>query len=80
MLLEFTNEDGKGTGKGLYLQLKAGNSHLTRRKTDGTEIFTIRKQRWVKTWMNQPWPVMPHITSISPPSFAGELEHAPSRG
>lgn len=57
MLVEFTDEDGNGIGKGLCLQLKAGNSHLTKRK-DGTEIFTIKKQRWVKTWTNQPHPVM----------------------
>jgi len=57
MLVEFTDEDGNGIGKGLCLQLKAGNSHLRKRK-DGTEIFTIKKQRWVKTWTNQPHPVM----------------------
>ncbi len=65
ILLEFTNEDGNGTGKGLCLQLKAGNSHLTKRKADGAEIFTIRKQRWVKTWMNQPHPVMLVIGTFS---------------
>ena len=47
-----------GVGKRLCLQLKTGNSHLTKRKTDGAEIFTIRKQRWVEVWMNRPWPVM----------------------
>jgi len=56
MLVEFTDEDVngicEGIGKGLCLQLKAGNSHLTKRK-DGTEIFTIQKQRWVKTWTNR---------------------------
>ena len=57
MMVEFTDEDGNGIGKGLCLQLKGGNSHLTKRK-DGTEIFTIKKQRWVKTWTNQPHPVM----------------------
>ena len=57
MLVEFTDEAGNGIGKGLCLQLKAGNSHLTKRK-DGTEIFAIKKQRWVKTWTNQPHPVM----------------------
>ena len=41
ILLEFTNEDGNGTGKGLCLQLKAGNSHLTKRKMDGAEAFLI---------------------------------------
>ncbi len=35
ILLEFTNKDGNGTGKGLCLRLKAGNSHFTKRKTDG---------------------------------------------
>jgi hypothetical protein len=29
----------------------------TKRK-DGTEIFRIEKERWVKTWTNQPHPVM----------------------
>ncbi|MES2709928.1 MAG: TIR domain-containing protein [Verrucomicrobiota bacterium] len=56
--LEFTDEEGNGLGKGLCLQLKAGNSHLTKRKKDGAEIFAIGKPRWVKTWMNQPYPVM----------------------
>ena len=41
ILLEFANEDGNGTGKGLCLQLKAGNSHLTKRKMDGAEVFLI---------------------------------------
>lgn len=57
MMIEFTDEDGNGVGKGLCLQLKAGNSHLTKRK-DGKEVFTIKKERWVKTWTNQPYPVM----------------------
>ena len=56
--MEFTDEAGNGVGKGLCLQLKAGNSYLNKRKTDGVEVFTIKKQRWVKTWMNQPFPVM----------------------
>ena len=65
ILLEFTNEDGNGTGKGLCLQLKAGNGYLTKRMSDGAEIFTIRKQLWVETWMNQPWPVMLVIGTFS---------------
>jgi hypothetical protein len=47
MELEFTNDDGEGTGRRLYLQLKSGNSHLTKRKTDGAEILTIKKHRWL---------------------------------
>ena len=55
--VEFTDDDGNGTGAYLYLQLKAGPSHL-RRRADGHEIFTIRKPRWVHTWTHQPFPVM----------------------
>jgi hypothetical protein len=65
MVVEFTDEDGNGVGKGLCLQLKAGNSHLTKRKTDGVEIFAIGKQRWVDTWMKQPHPVMLVIGTFS---------------
>ena len=57
MELEFTDDDGKGTGRRLYLQLKSGNSHLEKRK-DGTEVFPIKEQRWVDYWLKQPHPVM----------------------
>ena len=57
MQVEFTDDDGNGTGRYLYLQLKAGPSHLRRRK-DGREIFTIKKPRWIHTWTQQPGPVM----------------------
>jgi hypothetical protein len=49
--VEFTDPQGRGTGKYMYLQLKAGNSYLKRRKTDGAEIFRIRKQTWVRYWL-----------------------------
>jgi small GTP-binding protein len=65
MIVEFTDEAGNGVGKGLCLQLKAGNSHLTRRKKDSAEIFAIKNQRWVKTWTNQPYPVMLVIGTFS---------------
>jgi hypothetical protein len=64
MELEFTNDEGKGTGKRLYLQLKSGNSHLEKRK-DGREIFAIREQRWVEYWLAQPNPVMLVIGTFS---------------
>jgi small GTP-binding protein len=57
MVLEFTERDGRGSGKKLYLQLKSGNTHLKRRK-DGTEIFQIKKAAWVDYWLKQPGPVM----------------------
>jgi WD40 repeat protein len=55
--LEFTDDDGNGSGRFLYLQLKAGTSHL-RRRADGREFFAIKKPRWVTTWTQQPYPVM----------------------
>jgi hypothetical protein len=57
MQVEFTDDDGNGTGRYLYLQLKAGATHLRRRK-DGREIFRIKKPRWIRTWTQQPGPVM----------------------
>ena len=51
------DEEGKGNGKRLYLQLKSGNSHLKKRK-DGIEVFAIKKERWVKYWLKQPHPVI----------------------
>ena len=57
MQVEFTDDDGFGTGRYLYLQLKAGPSHL-RRRADGREMFAIKKPRWVRTWTQQPGPVM----------------------
>ena len=46
--VEFTDDDGNGTGRYLDLQLKAGPSHL-RRRADGREIFAIKKSRWIRT-------------------------------
>ena len=42
-------ENGRGTGKKMFLQLKAGNSHLQARP-DGTDVFLIEEQSWVKSW------------------------------
>ncbi|MFI5397177.1 MAG: TIR domain-containing protein [Candidatus Binatia bacterium] len=58
LVVEFTDDEGRGTGKHMYLQLKAGNSHLRVRKSDGAESFTIKKQSWVKQWIRQDGPVM----------------------
>ena len=58
MELEFTDEEGRGTGKRLYLQLKSGNSYLHTRQSDGAELFRIKDHRWVEYWLKQPHPVM----------------------
>ena len=77
MELEFTDDQGKGTGRRLYLQLKCGNSWLRRRK-DGVEIFTIKKQGWVKNWLKQPHPVMLVIGTF--PEEGRPLIRAPRQG
>ena len=63
--VEFTDDDGNGTGRYLFLQLKAGPSHL-RRRTDGREMFAIKKSRWIRTWTQQPYPVMLVIGRSAP--------------
>jgi small GTP-binding protein len=57
MEIEFKDDEGKPTGKKLYLQLKSGDSHLRRRQTDGAEIFPIHHKDHAAYWMNQAYPV-----------------------
>ena len=63
MEVEFKNEADEATGKKVYLQLKSGDSYLHARKGDGAEIFKIKKQRHLKYWMDQAFPVMLVIRS-----------------
>ncbi|MEM9091028.1 MAG: TIR domain-containing protein [Cyanobacteria bacterium P01_F01_bin.53] len=58
MEIEFKNDAGEAIGQRLYLQLKSGDSYLTKRKRDNAEIFRIPKQRHIKYWMQQNYPVM----------------------
>ena len=69
IVVNFTDDEGRGTGKHMYLQLKAGNSHLKIRKRDGAEIFSIKKQNWLKQWTCQDGPMMLVIGT-----FAAESE------
>jgi small GTP-binding protein len=52
------SREGVATGRKLYLQLKSGDSHLSRRQRDGAEIFKIPSARHATYWMEQPFPVM----------------------
>ncbi len=56
--IEFKNDKGQASGKRVYLQLKSGDSYLHTRKSDGKEIFRIKKKRWAQYWLAQPCPVM----------------------
>ncbi|RJQ23981.1 TIR domain-containing protein [Candidatus Parcubacteria bacterium] len=58
MEVEFKDDTGEATGEKLYLQLKSGDSHLSKRKRDGAEIFKISKQRHADYWSKQKFPVM----------------------
>ena len=54
--IEFKDQEGKASGKRLYLQLKSGDSYLTERKSDDDEIFTIKNPRWPTTGSSKPFP------------------------
>ncbi len=56
--IEFKNNEGQASGKRLYIQLKSGDSYLTKRQRDGAEVFHIKKARWATYWREQAYPVM----------------------
>ena len=56
--IEFKTTKGQASGKRLYLQLKSGDSYLTERKRDETEVFTIKNERWADYWQRHAYPVM----------------------
>ncbi len=56
--IEFKDDEGRATGKRLYLQLKSGDSYLTPRKRDNVDVFQIRNERWAAYWQQQAAPVL----------------------
>lgn len=58
MEIEFTDDAHEATGTKLYLQLKSGDSYTRKRRSDGAEIFTLKKQRHADYWMAQAFPVL----------------------
>jgi WD40 repeat protein len=58
MEIEFKDKDGAPTGKKIYLQLKAGDSHLRDRKRDEQRIFQIKHTRHADYWADQPFLVL----------------------
>ncbi len=58
MEIEFKSDDGKATGRKVYLQLKSGDSYLKKRRSDGAEIFKIEKARHADYWREQAFPVL----------------------
>ena len=58
MEIEFKSDVGEATGRKLYLQLKSGDSYLRKQTRVGQEIFTIKKERHARYWMEQAFPVL----------------------
>ena len=58
MEIEFNDDAHEATNRKIYLQLKSGDSYTRKRKKDGMEIFTIKKQRQAEYWMASPFPVL----------------------
>jgi hypothetical protein len=56
--IEFKDDQGRASGKRLYLQLKSGDSYLSQRKRDDAEVFHIKNPRWASYWQQQAYPVM----------------------
>ncbi len=52
--VEFKDNDGKASGKKIYVQLKSGNSYLRTRKGDGSEVFDVKNDRHLEYWISQP--------------------------
>jgi small GTP-binding protein len=58
MEIEFKSDAGEATGRKVYLQLKSGDSYLSKRKRDGAEIFKLPDVRHACYWMDQAFPVL----------------------
>ena len=56
--IEFKDDQGRASGRRLYVQLKSGDSYLQKRERDGAEVFQIRHARWADYWRQQACPVM----------------------
>jgi hypothetical protein len=56
--IEFKDDQGRASGKRLYVQLKSGDSYLKKRRSDGAEVFQIKNPRWADYWQQQAYAVM----------------------
>jgi len=52
--IEFKDDDGRASGKKVYVQLKSGDSYLRPRKADGREVFDVKNERHLEYWISQP--------------------------
>jgi hypothetical protein len=61
--IEFKDDQGRASGKRLYVQFKFGDSYLKKRRSDGAEVFQIKNPRWADYWQQQAYAVMLVIRS-----------------
>ena len=54
--IEFKDDQGRASGKRLYVQLKSGDSYLNKRRSDGAEVFQIRIRAGPITGSSRPIP------------------------
>ena len=52
--LEFKEDDGRASGKKIYVQLKSGDSHLRLRKSTKELVFDVQNERHIQYWQTQP--------------------------
>ncbi|MBI5788175.1 MAG: DUF4365 domain-containing protein [Candidatus Schekmanbacteria bacterium] len=54
--IEFVDEEGQGSGRKIYLQLKSNDFYNNRQK-EGQIIFSIKNDWLIEHWQNQPVPL-----------------------
>ena len=52
--VEFKDNEGRASGRKIYVQLKSGNSYLRTRGGDGREVFDVKNERHLEYWVSQP--------------------------
>jgi hypothetical protein len=52
--VEFKGDNGRPSGKKIYIQLKSDNYCLRTRRSDGREVFDVRNDHHLEYWINQP--------------------------
>jgi WD40 repeat protein/GTPase SAR1 family protein/DNA-directed RNA polymerase subunit RPC12/RpoP len=52
--VEFKDDNGKASGKIIYVQLRNWNYYERTRREDGSEVFDVTNERHLKFWVSQP--------------------------
>jgi Domain of unknown function (DUF4365) len=56
--IEFVDNQGRPSGKHLYVQLQSSDPHLAKHGHNGPEILLISNPEWVRYWQQQPYTLM----------------------